>query len=211
MRWQFRLRKNEENIMVVKTHENPEDMPVGKTLCNESEIAMYQGFHFNGPELIKADYWNRDGLQKSGFVCLTANAGAIQMLLPETISGIGTKEQFIKEISTGKFCAITHGFHSVYGRNMYEVLFDDGTQYPFQICVSEPMFVNGFTDAMIGKDMVIKIYIDGDKRKLPRHRDGAPTTVLEMPCGVRRKNLPYMKPWRGNKESYDIVPVKNGR
>ena len=83
-----------------------------------------------GSRITKTNYWDHE-MQRKGLFYLSGNAGAFRLLVP---SG---SELSVFEMLTGKEVIITKGYHRELRREMLEVLFDDGSEAPFVIMLSE--------------------------------------------------------------------------
>ena len=78
----------------------------------------------NQQVIVRTDYWSSE-YAKKGLYYVSINAGAWRLLMPDT--------RHLNEIKTAKEVVISRGLDATRGREAVEFLFDDHSQYPFQL------------------------------------------------------------------------------
>lgn len=84
----------------------------------------------NGPALVETNYWQSEFALK-GLLYLSFNAGAARLLVPGQL-----EQQYFHEIKTAKKVVIRHGKSAV-GFPLWEIEFDDGSDSPFVVHLSD--------------------------------------------------------------------------
>lgn len=88
----------------------------------------------NDHEKIKTtNYWETN-YNKEGYIYVSLNAGAMRLLLPENLN------PDIEAMKNTKTIVISKGKHVEYDREMFEVLFDDNSDYPYVLFLSLEQF-----------------------------------------------------------------------
>lgn len=80
----------------------------------------------HGPEIIGTNYYDTEHAQ-AGFIFASWNMGALRLLIPDN------QTRVMAEMLTAKNIAVTRGHLGV--NDAYEVLFDDGTDFPFSVTI----------------------------------------------------------------------------
>ncbi len=78
----------------------------------------------NGQELVYTDYWLAEHA-KAGFCYLSANAGALRLLVPEAAEG------FLDEMRTGNAVTIENSISNP--NKCVDLVFEDGSTTPFSL------------------------------------------------------------------------------
>jgi hypothetical protein len=89
-----------------------------------------------GPDIASTNYWNTKQAD-AGLVYLSANAGALRLLLPSKIGG------HLDEMRTGKRVLIEPSMQTP--RTHWDLIFDDGTPSPFFVSISSRQMDRGMT------------------------------------------------------------------
>lgn len=118
---------------------------------------------------------------------MSPNAGAVRLLVP------AGKSADIAEMRTGREVILTIGVvrqiiqpGMQMGREMTEVLFDDGSPNPFALFVSMPQWERVL--ALPGREPI------GIEFTVWENRRGQAHQVLSRPGFLRRADLPCLKP-----------------
>ena len=81
----------------------------------------------NGQDLASTDYWETEHAS-AGLLYLSANAGALRLLVPEAAEGL------LAEMRTGKRVTIKPSMHMP-GGQCVDLVFEDDTDSPFSVAV----------------------------------------------------------------------------
>lgn len=122
----------------------------------------------DGPVLKASNYW--DGpLAASGYAYLSVNCGALRLLVPD--DGIGGEG--VTAILEGvTHVAVTKGFSVQHGREMVQILLDDGSPRPFflELCLEQ---------------LDRNVAPDDQERRFFVYTSG-PRLVADLPCRIKR-------------------------
>ncbi len=132
-----------------------------------------------GPEVLDSNFWS-SAEAAAGFYYLSANAGALRLLVPES------RREEVRAMVTVSEVIITRGAHRVFGLPMAEIMFEDGSESPFVLYLSEGQMEGGFADA-------------GD---LPRRfliYTSGPRLAGELVWYYREAALPCLRPLVGDR------------
>lgn len=120
---------------------------------------------------------------QDGLAFLSMNAGALRLLVPASIAYV------INEVETGRHVVVTHGVHRQVGLQMYELLFDDGSDSPFSFQIlPEQIDRGGIGIAQAAsKSRKLHVYLEDSGCRL----------VATFDVFFRESDyLPCLKPWR---------------
>lgn len=133
----------------------------------------------NGPEIIGTNYFDSEYAAR-GYCYLSINAGAFRLLIPPAL------ESAIAEMKTGKMAVISIGPDARHGgREMAEIMFDDGTSDPYCLFLSMEQVDRKPAQGDSFRETVLTVYTEGLIKE------------IETPCGFRYVyKLPFLKPWR---------------
>lgn len=99
------------------SHENPE--------LDLAQLGVLSIIN-DGPRVLETNYFDMRQAQQ-GFLFASWNAGTLRLLVPDNqVHGVA-------EMRSAKSVVVTKGHHSVYGRELFEILFDDDTIVPFMV------------------------------------------------------------------------------
>lgn len=127
----------------------------------------------DGQELVESNYWDHV-YARNNFVYLSTNAGCIRLLIPDTFP--------LHELKGTKGVAITRG--RCFGRDALEVLFDDGSDYPYSIQVGTEQCDRVAPVSAIPQRVRFQVVMKG------------PRVVAEYECFYRgAPTLPCLAPW----------------
>ena len=91
----------------------------------------------NGQELAETNYWDSEHAS-AGFCYLSANAGALRLLVPEAAEGL------LAEMRTGKRVLLEP---SISSPGCIDIVFDDGTDEPFALAIDRQQIDRALTPA----------------------------------------------------------------
>ncbi len=135
----------------------------------------------NGPLILSTNYWQSD-YANNGYAFISPNAGAIRLLLPPNLSAD------IVSMRAAKNVVISIGKHDEYLRDISEILFDDGTDYPYVQFIDLQQWQHLPSQKDYDKP-ACELTAWEDRRRVP-HK------VLTKQCFLRRSNqLPDLSPW----------------
>lgn len=127
----------------------------------------------DGPRILASDYWGGE-YDAAGYAVMDGNAGAVRLLLPTGMDGVA-------DMRAARGVAITVGRHAQLGREMVEILFDDGSDAPFALYLAPEA-----CSRLPGKNRSAPFLVYGP----------GPELLIETVCAVRRAQLPHLAPWR---------------
>lgn len=139
----------------------------------------------HGPLIASSTYWSSEHARR-GYYYMSPNAGTLRLLCPPGRSGD------ICEMVTARNVVLTVGVvrevvmpGMQLGREMTEVLFDDGSEQPFLLYLSQEQWerMPGNTD--YGSVYEFTVWED---------RCGTPHKIMSRPVHLRRGALPCMQP-----------------
>ena len=167
--------------MQTNTHQKPDCRQVIKSFDYREDPTPGGEFFMTqneGERLVESNYWGSES-EKKGFYYMTANAGAIRLLVPSD------QETDIPDILTGKHAVITKGYSRPLGRIMHEIMFEDHTHHPFGLWISESQWERTISiEEAASRDRTLIVYKNGC------------VEVVRMPVFFREGYmLPYLKPW----------------
>lgn len=84
----------------------------------------------NGADIVETNYWDSEAAKK-GFCYLSGNAGALRLLVPESIA-----KEYLPEMRTGMRVSIETSIASPF---CIDVVFDDGSESPFFIALDRTL------------------------------------------------------------------------
>jgi hypothetical protein len=131
-----------------------------------------------GPEIVSTNYWLTEHAQR-GYVFLSANAGAIRLLVPNKAA------RHLPDMLSAKEVIVSRGPLPEDGRHdALEILFEDYSEQPFMIHVGTERIDRMPADSDRNRSFVFAIWTPEGKMK-------------EMPGRYRKVNrLPFGEPWR---------------
>jgi hypothetical protein len=89
-----------------------------------------------GADIIGTNYWETEHAMR-GLCFVSINAGCFRLLVPEP------QESSIAEMATAKVAIVSRGPWPKQGRkDAFEILFEDGTDSPFSLCMSAEQFMS---------------------------------------------------------------------
>ena len=137
----------------------------------------------DGATMVESNYWDIRAAQQ-GLFYLSINAGAFRLLAPDN------QISFIQEILTGQYAVISHGFHRMQNKTMHEIMFEDNSETPFALWLSENQVERCFSiDDAASRERELIIY-----------RRGC-VEVVRMPVYFRTADvLPCLKRWPNSVE-----------
>lgn len=103
----------------------------GVGTASAMENSSYLFIENDGPELKKTNFWESE-YNARGLFFVSINAGCFRMFVPES------QEAAIKEMQTGKIVEISRTTYQ--GREMVRLLFDDLSDYPYSLDLSQGQF-----------------------------------------------------------------------
>ena len=131
-----------------------------------------------GQRVMTSNYW-RTEMARQGLYYCSGNAGALRLFVPDR----GRND--IEEMKTGRQVIVTHGYDLRTNASAYEIMFEDDSECPFFISVSDKQVDRSLAELLDTdetRDFIV--YSDGPQEELrltARFRS-APT-------------LPYLKAW----------------
>jgi hypothetical protein len=136
----------------------------------------------HGPLIVSTNYWDLD-MARGGKVFCSVNAGAIRILLPPqhrpALNAMRGAEYVILSRGPWPEARTEHGV---------EILFDDGTDEPYLLHLTEKSFDMLPAEPPPGREWILTVW---DLKK------GRPHKCLERPVRWRRvPRIPWMKPWK---------------
>lgn len=134
----------------------------------------------NHQDIIETNFWESDFARK-GYYYVTSNAGAVRLLIPKDMGS------HIREMKTCCEVVVTFGFHSEYGRRMAEFMFEDRTENPFVLFVSDEQWQHLPTEKDYGRKLVFTAW---------EHRRCQPHKIMERELFLREApDIPFLKHW----------------
>jgi hypothetical protein len=133
----------------------------------------------HGPLIRSTNYWSSE-LAAAGYFYLSPNSGTFRLLVPRA------HREAVAEIRTAKNIVLTLGLHSAYGREMWELLFDDRTPSPYVLYLSPEQWERHPASTDFGLGFEFTAWED---------RRGTPHKIISRPAWLRRAALPCLKPW----------------
>jgi hypothetical protein len=131
-----------------------------------------------GPEIIRTNFWQTEMAKKGGFF-LSANAGAFRLLVPSSFVAE------IEEFETAKDIILTRGFWPESRGDAMEILFDDGTDNPYSLHLSQSQLDRWPSSTDIGRTFEFSAWTN---------HGGEPFCAFRSKCLYRvAKKLPYLK------------------
>lgn len=128
----------------------------------------------DGQQLVKTNYFDCPWARAGKLYCCCI-AAAIRVLVPESL------ERVVSEMLTANYVICSVGPGAV------ELLFEDHTDAPFAVQLSNNSFSLLPGQPSAGKEWIVSVWVQ---------RDGRPHKVLELPCRWRRvRRIPWLKPW----------------
>lgn len=128
----------------------------------------------DGPRLVSTNYYDTPRAQQ-GFLYATWNAGAMRLLVPDNQAHV------LPEMESAKNVVVTKGHHFAYGLELFEILFDDGTDEPFAVLLDPHNSDRQVGQESHGKPLDVHVYT----------REGCAGT---WPGRFRLAPLPCLKP-----------------
>lgn len=131
----------------------------------------------NGPDIISTNYWDSEHASK-GLFYLSINAGAFRLLVPDAALHV------IPEMLTGREAIVSRGPWNAHGgREAIEILFEDGTDAPYSVCLLTEQCDRLPAPRDRNKSFLLSIWTKHGK-------------AGEMTARYREvKRLPWLKPW----------------
>lgn len=140
----------------------------------------------SGPLIVSTNYWQSE-LCAKGMCCLSLNARAFRLLLPEAL------EEAIPDMATGKIAIISRPRNPC--RYDLEIMLDDGSESPYAIHLSAGQVINWPTREDDGRDdLEFTVWTK------PR-RDGGPHQALRRPAAYRSvPSIPCLRPLKESRK-----------
>jgi len=142
----------------------------------------------DGPRIVSTDYWSTEHARR-GLVYLSINAGAVRLLLPDTIA-----TDIVEEARCADSAVVSRGpWEAEGGRDSLEVLFEDGSDSPFALHLDARQADRLWLPADDGREVTLSLWGrgDGDRARkilsLPRH--SAPCPPDPMSATSRRRPM----------------------
>ena len=138
----------------------------------------------DGQAIRRTNYWQMP-YNRAGKFFLSINAGAFRLLVPTSQEGV------LRELRTATHAVISFGpMPSMQNADMFELLFDDGTDDPFSLHLSAQAADRLPAREDEGRVLTLTVWM---------HRVGLTTTErLRLRCGYRRSyRLPDLRAWGG--------------
>jgi hypothetical protein len=131
----------------------------------------------DGADVVSTNFWQTHA-NAAGKFYLSFNAGTARLLVPTQLS-----DQAIVEMRTAKSVVISRG-PWISGRpDALELLFEDGSDSPFSLQLSDGSFDHYPAESDQNKQFTCTVWIDG------------PIQTLKFPCFYRAvEKLPCLKP-----------------
>jgi hypothetical protein len=131
-----------------------------------------------GQELLTTNFWDTP-MAEAGFFYLSWNAGAGRLLVPDAQRGT------IEDMKTAQYVVVSRGFWKDAGRpNSLELMFEDFSDTPFSLCLSEGQMDRLLPKADEGGGFDLVAWTrKGEALRLP----GKYRLVERLPC---------LAPWR---------------
>ena len=135
----------------------------------------------HGPLLVASNFWETE-MEAAGKFYLSLNAGAFRLLVPRS------QEPAVSEMATAREVIVSRGPWPAVGRDDgIELLFDDGTDTPFELHFSVESLDRLPLDSDAGREWIFTAWTE------PRRR--GPHKSLERPAWYRRvPRIPWLKP-----------------
>lgn len=137
----------------------------------------------HGPLIAATNYWE-SAIEAAGKVFVSANAGAIRILIPREHRAV------IEDMRAARHCVLSRGPWPEMGlADAVEIMFDDGSGEPFALHLSPESFDLIPAAPEAGREWVVTAW------DLKRRR---PHKAVERACHWRRVDrLPCLAPWEG--------------
>lgn len=134
-----------------------------------------------GPLLAGSNYWQTEAAA-AGYFYVSLNSGCIRLLVPDS------RKEMMADMRTAKTVVIRFGPHAGFGgREMTEILFDDGSDEPFAL----HLWINQWERLPLPGDfgMGFEFAAYDDRR-------GRPHKFMARGCWLGRSAaLPDLRPW----------------
>jgi hypothetical protein len=136
----------------------------------------------DGARVARTNFWETDAA-RAGKVYLSFNAGAARLLVPHS------READVADMRTAREVVISRGpWKAMRIPDAYEVLFDDGTQYPYALHLGPGSWDRLLPKSEHGRDLMLTVWTEG--------ADGEPVLTWEFLARYRLvSRLPWLKPW----------------
>lgn len=105
----------------------------------------------DGPHVIDTNYFDTPHAQQ-GFLFASWNAGVLRLLVPDS------QVHALADMQTAKTVVVTKGHHPGAGRELFEILFDDGSASPFMVLLDPELSDRHVGQESHGKPLNVHIY-----------------------------------------------------
>lgn len=140
----------------------------------------------DGPRLVSTNYYDTPQAQQ-GFLFASWNAGVLRILLPDNQAHV------LPDMQSARNIVVTKGQHFAYGLELFEILFDDGTDEPFAVLLDPRNSDRQVGKESHGKTLDVHVYTrEGCAGIWPGRFRLAP-----LPCLMPINWLP--QPWKKRK------------
>lgn len=127
------------------SHENPELI-----LAQLGVLSIIN----DGQRVLETNYFDMPQAQQ-GFLYATWNAGALRLLVPDN------QVHVLPDMQSARNIVVTKGHHFAYGLELFEILFDDGTDEPFAVLLDPHNSDRQVGQESHGKTLDVHVYTRG--------------------------------------------------
>lgn len=113
----------------------------------------------NGPDITATNYFETPHARR-GLLYLSINAGALRILLPETVA-----TEILKEVRQTVVVVAKFGFNERIGREGVALWFEDGSENPFVFDLSREQCDRALPDDQHGKPVIVSIWTAGPVKR----------------------------------------------
>jgi hypothetical protein len=113
-------------------------------------------FENDGQKITSTNYWQTEHANV-GMCYLSANAGALRLLVPEAAQGM------LAEMKTGHSVTIEESLHAP--GQCWDIVFEDGSESPFSLAIDKKQLDRPLTP---GKGVPFTIWTEGGLVQMPK-------------------------------------------